>query len=59
MTLTIFFLILLSIVAQFVFLFYIDSSSSSAQHRKNQFAKFKVYMADFIMRNVRKRFNLN
>jgi len=59
MTLTIFFLILLSIIAQFIFLFYIDSSSNSAQYRKNQFAKLKARIINFFMRNVHKRFKLH
>ncbi len=59
MTLTIFFLILLSIIAQFIFLFYIDSSQNSVEFRLNKCAKFKSYLtnsaaASFVARNVRK-----
>ena len=57
MSLTIFFLILLSIVAQFIFLFYIDSSQNSVQFRNNKAAKFKSRLINYLMRSVRKLFN--
>ena len=57
MSLTIFFLILLSIVAQFIFLFYIDSSQNSVQFRNNKAAKFKSRAMNYLMRSVRKLFS--
>jgi len=57
MTLMIFFLILLSIVAQFIFLFYIDSSQNSVQFRNNKAVKFKSRIMNYLMRSVRKLFS--
>jgi len=57
MSLTIFFLILLSIVAQFIFLFYIDSSQNSVQFRNNKAAKFKSRIISYLARSVRKLFS--
>jgi len=59
MSLTIFFLILLSIIVQFVFLFYIDSSPNSVQFRNNKTAKLKSRIRSYVMRmrSVRKLFD--